>query len=179
MFDIKVFVASFDANLVKVEDAEKITREVLRAMSRDVLFALHQEEENPRVGDITFINRIMQAKLTPMNRKALALFFREFTGFLFDEEKGLFVGKNKGIYLKAKDKALKALEDPLFNFWSWADKEVEVARKPFKLADITKNVEKMLKKADEEGLARADVLKAILDGGIKLDEIVAIMDAAA
>lgn len=183
MSKIKTFIATFDNNLSAVVEAERITRELLREMSRDLLLTLHNdvddaEENNPRVGDISFANKLLSANITPVNKKAMVLFLREFTGFNFDEDTIEFKGKNKQHYAKARDKAIKALEDPHFNFWSWADRNVEVAKKPFKLADITKNVERMLKKADEAGLAKADVIAAILEGGIELGDIVAILDAA-
>jgi len=48
------------------------------------------------------------------------LFFKEFSGFNYDEDEAhAFTKKNKKKYEEITAKALKALDDPHFNMWTW------------------------------------------------------------
>ena len=73
MFDKNQFDAAYKANVEKLAASEKITKELLRSMSRDVLEAHHA------TGDVAYINGII-AVLSPMNKKVCILFFKEFSG---------------------------------------------------------------------------------------------------
>src|SRR5690554_6185625 len=75
MFDIQNLRDTIDQKIEAVEASEKITRDILRDLSRDVLYALHEH------GDIGFVNRVMAAKTTPINKKALRLFSKNSRGF--------------------------------------------------------------------------------------------------
>lgn len=164
------FNQSFDKNLKALQKAEKLTKELVKEMSRDVLLALHITQDSGKV------NQFIGA-LTPVNRKVAILFFKEFSGFKWDEDDATFGKKDKKNYDKAAKKANDALEDPHFNLWTWADKHVDVAKKPLKLADVTKFIEKTLKRANEEGIAQSEVIKAILDGGLEFDTLLKVIDA--
>ena len=170
-FSMEAFAAGFEKNLKALQKAEKITKDLLRDMSRDVLNAVHVTQ------DSGVINKLI-AVLTPVNRKVAILFYKEFSGFNWDDEEVSFGKKNKKKYEDIKAKALLALTNPHFNIWTWAERNVDIEKKPLKLADITKFVEKTLKRANEEGIAQADVIKAIIDGGLELDALMALMDAA-
>lgn len=169
MFDIKKFDVSFDASIKKLEGAEAIVRETLRELSRDVLYALHEHE------NIVYVNRLIQAKMTPINRKALVLFLQEFTGFHYNGEKKEFTKKDKAAYAEKKQKAIDFLEDPLNNFWTWAEREIEVERKPFDLKKVEQFITKSLKKAAEEGFTQADVIRSVLAGGLDVATLVEVL----
>lgn len=164
------FNESFDKNLKALVKAEKITKELVKEMSRDVLLALHITQDSGKV------NQFLNA-LTPVNRKVAILFYREFSGFKWDEDEAMFGKKDKKNYDKAAKKSSDALEDPHFNLWTWADRNVDIAKKPLKLADVTKFIEKTLKRANEEGIAQSEVIKAILDGGLEFDTLLNVIDA--
>lgn len=170
VFSLEAFNESFDKNLKALGKAEKLTRELVKDMSRDVLNALYVTEDSGKLNQ--FI-----AVLSPVNRKVAILFYREFSGFKWDEDEASFGKKDKKGYDKAKGKGVRELEDPHFNLWTWADKNVDIQKKPLKLADVTKFIEKTLKRAGEEGIDQADVIKAILDGGLEFDTLLKVIDA--
>lgn len=170
--DIKAYDKSFKASVKKLEGAEAIVRETLRELSRSTLEALFEHE------NIIYVNKLVQAKMTPVNRKALLLYFKHFTGFNFSEEKNEFVKKNKATFEDKKAAALEFLSDPLNNFWVWADRNVEVEAKPLDLKRVSKFIERTLKKANEDGIKQADVIKAILEGGLDMETLMTVLDEA-
>jgi hypothetical protein len=167
MFNAEQFKTGFDKQVKALAKAEKLTRETLRDMSRDLLSMVQATE------DITYVNRVV-AVLTPMNQKTAVLFFREYSGFKYNEEEKVF-GKKEKKHEEITAKALAALDDPHFNMWTWAEKNLDVAKKPFKLEDITKFAERAVKKAAEEGIDQAAVLDAFFKGGFTPEAIVAVM----
>jgi hypothetical protein len=169
MFDRTAFYAAFEGQLNSLASAEKITKDTLRDLSRDVLYVLFETE------DISFVNRVTAA-LTPINRKVALLFFKAHTGFKFERETGKFISKDKKVYDKVAENTLNLLnEDPHFNLWTWADKNIEVEVKPLDLSKITVFVKNALKKADEQGIKKSEVFKAMMQGGFTADELIDIM----
>lgn len=166
-FNYESFKASFNGNIKKLETAEKITRELLRDMSREVLYALHAHE------NIGVVNQLMAAKITPVNKKALALFMVEFTGFNMVELTNgdiTFTKKNKAKYDAIREAVLTRLdEDPHFNFWTWADRNIEIKSKEFDLEAVKKLMESTVKKAEKAGIP-FDVLLATMLSNPKLKE---------
>lgn len=167
-FDRKAFDKTFQSKLKKLGGAERITKQMLAELSREVLEQLHTNE------DIRPVNSMM-AVLTPVNRKVLLQFFVALSGFKVDEETAIFTEKNKGSYGKKRAAAEEFLADPENNVWTWADRHIEVAPKEFKLESVTKGIIGFFEKAQKANIDRAEVLKAIIAGGIKTEELVAIM----
>lgn len=167
-FDIKAFNAGLDATLETLKGAEKITKDVLRILSREMLDAVHVG------GDIQPVNRLLDV-LTPMNRKACVLFFQEFSGHLYSEKEQKFGKRDKGAYAKKEQAASEFLDDPHNNIWTWADRHIEMEAKEFTMLKVTKMTESLLKKADKAGFKQADVFKAMLAGGLEMDTITAIL----
>lgn len=171
MFDRTAFYASFDARIDALKNAEKITKDSLRDMSRDLLCITHETE------DIGFVNRTIEV-LTPMNRKTAILFFKEFSGFKWNDDEVKFVQKDKKNYDAAKAKAMAGIDDPHFNLWTWAEKNVSIEAKPFDLAKVTVFAKQALKKAQDQGIKQSDLLKAFFDGGFEPDALLVFMEAA-
>lgn len=165
-FDKNTYDQHFNAQLVKLVDAEKITKAILRELSRTTLEALHVTE------DIGYVNQVVAA-LTPVNKKVAILFYTEFTGFR--EEKGIFTKKDKKAYDDKKAMCVEWLEDPNNNIWSWAEKEVDIAPKDFDIKAVTKTMERMLKKGDDAGFTQADILRAVFAAGFDTDALLAVM----
>ncbi len=65
-FDKAVFNAAFEAAIIVLAGAEKITKETLKDLSRTVLVAHHATE------DIGYINRLVDV-LTPVNKKVATM----------------------------------------------------------------------------------------------------------
>lgn len=174
------FEVVFAAALAQLAAAEKVTKATLSAMSRDLLTALHAPDVDgsPR-GDISFINQTL-AVLTPMNRRTAVLFFKEFSGFHYEErdpKSGLgsdtFVKKDKKGYAACEERSTASLADPHFNIWTWADKHVKVEAVPYDLDKVSKAIVKALKetKGDQVG-----VLRAVFKGGITAEALLIFMD---
>lgn len=171
-FDMIAFNASLAVTLPQLQDAEKITKETLKTLSREMLDAVHVG------GDIQPVNRLLDV-LTPMNRRACVLFFQHFSGHFYSEKDEKFGKRDKPNYEAKYKLADEFLDDPLNNIWSWAAREIEMEAKPFTMLKVSKMVESMLKKADKAGFKQDDVFKAMLAGGLELDTIHAIMEEMA
>ena len=78
MFDKVVFEAGFVRAIRHLGKAEKITKELLRSLSRTVLEAHHATE------DVSFLNRTIEV-LTPINRQVVVKYFQHYSGFHYDE----------------------------------------------------------------------------------------------
>jgi hypothetical protein len=168
-FDRVAFDASFLEAVGAIKGAEEITRREVRALSRSVLSALHCTE------NVGYLNTFLEA-LTPVNRKAMVIYFQAFTGFHFDSKSELFTKKDKVTYADKEAAAEKFLDDPMNNFWSYAQRAIKVEAKEFTLDAVTKATETFLKKAKNNNFKEVDVLRAMLKGGITAESIIAIMD---
>ena len=171
MFDKNQFDTAYKANIEKLASSEKITKELLRAMSRDVLEAHHA------TGDVAYINGLL-AVLSPMNRKMAVLFYKEFSGHLCNEE-GTFGKKDKKKYDAAHKASFDALEDPHFNVFSWAERNVEVERKPFTLGKLQQQMCSLVKKAEENKISHADIIRALFANGIEIGEFMKVVERMA
>jgi len=172
MFNADEFKGGFDKTIKALAKAESLTKDTLRDLSRSLLFATQQTE------DIGYINKTIGV-LTPMNRKTAIMFFKEFSGLNFDDDAGSFSKKNKKKYEEIAALATAQLDDPHFNMWTWAEKNLTIEPKAFELAKVTQFAKSALKKAKDAGLSETDVLKAFFGGGFTAESIVAIMEQMA
>lgn len=168
MFDKNQFDAAYKANVKKLAASEKITKELLRSMSRDVLEAHHA------TGDVAYINGVI-AVLSPMNKKVCILFYNEFSGHTCNED-GVFGKKEKKRYDDAKKKSFDRLEDPNFNVFSWAERNVEVERKPFTLGKLQQQMGSLVKKAEENKISHADIIRALFANGVEVNEFLKVVE---
>lgn len=174
MFTSAQFIQSFPATLARLADSEKITKETLRDLSRDLLSALHTKGDTE--GDIGFINRTI-AVLTPINKRVFVLYCKRFTGFIMNEEGSAFLKKSKKHYDNVSKEALEFIAEPANNLWTWSAIHVDVEPKAFDLKAITAQVINYFKKAEKAGVSKADVLSAIIAGGIDADMLIAALDS--
>ena len=171
MFDKNQFDQSYKVNVEKLAASEKISKELLRSMSREVLEAHHA------TGDVAYINGII-AVLSPMNRKMCILFYKEFSGHICNEE-GVFGKKDKKRYDEAHKKSFDGLEDPHFNVFSWAERNVEVERKPFTLGKLQQQMGSLVKKAEQNKISHADIIRAMFANGIEIGEFMKVVERMA
>lgn len=171
-FNKETFAKAFDLSLAKLAESEKVTKAELLSLSRTVLEAMHITQ------DIGYVNRLI-AVLTPVNRKVAIMYFQEFTGFKWNPDNQQFTTKDKKNYEERHAKALAFLEDPLNNIWSWAAREVEVEKKEFDLDRLKKQLEGTMKKANDAGFNQLQVLETMMEAGLKLDTLLALMDKVA
>jgi hypothetical protein len=167
------FESEFNFSLARLTNAEKITKVELLALSRSTLVALHQLEETH--GDIGYINRLV-AVLSPVNRRVAIEYYKEFSGFRYDDKKGVFTSKDKKHYAEVKEQALTFLEDPLNNIWVWSDRNIDIEKPEFDYAMLTKGAKKLLDKADKEGFKQVEVLRAFMDNGVTLESLLELLE---
>jgi hypothetical protein len=172
------FIEAFRVTLGALRGAEDVTKRELKALSRSLLSALHGKDDALLTGDIQFINETLVV-LSPMNRKMCELFFQHFAGFHFAAELRIFSKKDAKGYADKQAAALAALEDPNFNVFSWAEREVVVERKPLDVEKVSAFIKNALKKAQKDNIPRKDVLRAVFAGGFSAVEVVQLIDLMA
>lgn len=168
-FDQATFEKMLGESLIRLASSEKITKETLKTLSRDVLEAVHI------TGDIGYANRLIEV-LTPINKKVTILFYKHFAGFSFDDVLGIFTKKSKKRYDEAVKLSTEFLADPNNNIWSWAQRHIEVEQKPYSVETIETTVKTMLTRAQNAGLDQKDVFRAMLKGGLQIETILDMMD---
>jgi hypothetical protein len=167
---VNAFEASFADAIVKLATSEKVSKETLKTISREVLIVWHQ------TGHVQYANKLL-AVLSPMNKKACVVFFKHFSGYSFDDVAGVFTKKSKKRYDKAHAECMEALDDPHFNVWTWAERHIEVTHKPFDVDSVTKYFTSTLKKALGAGVSQKDVLKAVFKAGVDPDVLIEAFEA--
>lgn len=167
-FDKQAFGQQFIKALAAVMESEKITKNTLTWLSRDILEAVHE------TGDVAYMNQLL-AVLTPMNRKVCVLFFKTFTGYSYDEGTALFTKKSKKRYDKAHAMFVAFMEDPLNNIWTWASRNIEVEQKPFGEDNLVKYLTSARNKLQGK-MSDADILRAVFKAGVSAEAVIEIMD---
>lgn len=167
-FEKAAYDTGFKASIKELAKAEKITKAVLLDISRSVLEAFHATQ------DVYYLNEIVKV-LTPVNRKVAILYFKEFSGFMFNEEEQIFTKKNKKDYDAVQVKAMEFLDDPLNNIWSWAQRNVEIEAKEFTLERMKKQFESTLKKAADNQYTQLQVIETMMEAGLQMDTLIALM----
>lgn len=166
------FETTFKKQLAVLGKSENITKETLRTVSRTVLEAHHATE------NIAYVNQLLVV-LTPKNREMVTLFFKEFSGFKYNTETKTFSEKNKKKYDAAHALSMGQLEDPHFNVWSWAEKNIaamEVKPKPQFLAMVEERVHSWVERAKKEKISHADLIVAFFKAGVDVDAITQAME---
>lgn len=160
----------------RVAAAERITKEGLRTLSRDILAYVVDSEDIRPVNTLLGMDGDGKFVLTPINWRIAVQYFHHFVAFTSNwEDVKDYCVKGKGqrqpfvLNKKAKKRWDKSvaditawLEDESNDIWVWSN-NVEMEAKPI---DYAKQVQNAVKKAlDEEkgNLSLADVLSAIVD----------------
>ena len=169
MFNREQFDQSFQERITSLAASEKVSKELIRSLSREVLEAHHV------TGDVAYINGLISV-LTPMNRKMAVLFFKEFSGHSYSEETKSFGKKDKKRYDDAEKRSFDRLEDPNFNVFSWADMHVEVEKKPFTLGKLQQQMSSLVKKAEENKISHADIIRSLFANGVEVNEFLKVME---
>lgn len=176
-FDAVSFFNSFNITINALAESERITKDALRSLSRECLMLVHYESN--KQGDIGPVNQVLKV-LTPVNKKAWVLFMQEFVGFIYSEKDEAFIRKDKKLYDEKCKAACDLLDDPHQNIWTWAERNIKMEKKAFKLETLGKDVKKALEAEDEEGnllYSKTDILRTVLEGGITTDDLIAMIKA--
>jgi hypothetical protein len=154
----------------KLGKVENVTRSLLSELSRSIL-AYHLDGGH----DVRIVNKLLSV-LTPVNMKAARLYFRNFLPYRFNEETNCF----GGLILKEAKKEThylaigSFLHDPENNIWSWSEEHIKIDEKP---VNYEGKVTSAVKKALEQQVDKGSILKAVLDGGITIADLIAGLDA--
>jgi len=177
-----ITVKKLNEQIEKVANAERVTKKQLGEFSRDALAYIltkgttNADKEEVGSFDIQPINRMLSA-LTPINRKTAVLYFDHFLPFSYDDEQNKFVaGVNKKTKTKKVEEAVEFLAVDENTIWSWAEKHVKIEKKPI---DFSKQISTWVGKAlndEDHPLTASDVFKAVLQGGLTVEEIINAMD---
>lgn len=170
-------LTKIDKAIIALLASEKVTKSELSVVSRDLLEYLVMNGST----DIGAVNRLM-AVLTPMNRRTSVLFFGHFLPWKYDVETESFTSMVKGDkkLAKAFEKVKSFLSEKTNDIWTWAEANIQIEAKPKNYtALLTALVSKAM--ADEQknesiALSAAEVLKAVMVGGISSDELMAMVD---
>lgn len=155
--------------------SERITKAELGAVSREILTYITLNGGN----DIGTVNRLIGV-LTPMNKRTACLFFDNFLPFTFDEDKGNFGNKVKGDkrITEYVDKAQVFMADDDNNIWTWADDNLKLEVKPKDYAKkLTNLVHRALNDDKGEEIDQAEVINAVLSGGLTVGAIMVALEA--
>lgn len=168
-------IQHFERLISKIGTAEKVTKARLGQISRELLTHLVVEEQN----DIGLVNRLIE-RLTPVNKKVACLFFAEFLPF--KEGNSTYFGermKGEKKLTKINQAVSEFLANPANDIWSWAKDNVKTEKRvPDYLKNIKRDIEAALDE-DKGGLSKAEVILAIMDSGLSLEDMVTIMQANA
>lgn len=159
------------SRIESIAAAEKITKKELALISREILeFIMLEGSQN-----VAIVNRLI-AVLSPMNTKVACLFFPEFLPWKFDAKLRCFGKKMQGDKKLAEysAKAVAFLEDESNNIWTWAESNIKVEKKVDYLKNITKNIKGAMESDD---IAQADIIQAVIDGGIEINAVIAMLRA--
>lgn len=157
----------------KIANSEKVTKKELGELSRELVQYLVIENSN----DIGMVNRLLGV-LTPGHRRIAVQFFDHFLFFKLNEDTRLFEGKMKGARKLDRyvNQASDFLSDDNNNIWTWQEAHLKIEKKPVDFAKrIKSDIAKALN-AEENGLSQAEVMQAVLEGGVTLEAVLAIMD---
>lgn len=177
---MKATIETIGLKINALADSERITKALLSELSREVLAVVLLDDGNEGevvkgTEDSRTINELIDA-LTPVNRKVAIEFFTAMVPFIvMSDENGEFLkfgGKDKKKWDDKVAAVSEWLSDPMNNIWSWAARHIEIVKKPYNVNDVTKAIEKALKKK----ASKADILQAVFSGGLTMEDILAIIE---
>lgn len=153
--NVKAFDVEFNNAVEQLGASEKITKSLLKVYASLAVQAVHQFQ-NP-----AYLNKLRGA-LTPVNKKVFTEFALYFAGYSFDKDAQAFTTKSKKRYIEAKARWDAFCEDPLNNIWVWADRHIQVERKPFNVQALNDSFKRTWRAAHAANISNVDVLKAML-----------------
>lgn len=169
---------TLSARLATIAASEAITKRELGLLSRELLSFIVE------TSDVRIVNTLLgrgsdgKLTLTVANRKVAGLFFQAFLPFSVDADSDVvqFVKKKAKVFDAGVEAIEAFLADDANDIWSWAEANVKIEQKAIDYAGkITKDIKKALDADD--GLTGAEVMAAVLEGGVTTADLLALVDA--
>lgn len=170
-------LSQLTALIAEVTAAERITKEGLSTLSRELLMFAYEH------GDISPINSLMgvdsngKHRLTPLNWRTAAMYFNNFVAFTSNYEKQVekyvkkpsgqrpvltFNKKSKAKYTRLLPTVTQWLSDSSNDIWVWADANIEMSDKPVDLmAMAVKAIVKAMTDDDNGGFTIGEIITAV------------------
>jgi hypothetical protein len=156
----------------KLGKVETVTKSLLSELSRSIL-SYHLNGGH----DVRIVNKLLSV-LSPVNMRAARLYFRNFLPYRFNEETNQF----GGLILKEAKKEThylaigSFLHDPENDIWSWSEEHIKIDEKPVNYAG---KVTSAVKKALEQSVDKDSIIKAVLEGGVTVADLIKGLEAIA
>lgn len=171
----KTTIETLIASINTIRESERISKAELSKFSREAIaFVIETKDVRP-VNMLLGVDETGKAVLSPANRRIANRFFKEFTPFSIegDVDSQIIFGKLKAKQFdKYADKVSAFLAVPDADIWSWQKDNVQMEPKPVDyVSKLTKATEKALKDGHVSAL---DALKAVMAGGISVDDLLAL-----
>lgn len=168
-----------DELISKLGESERVTKDAMRSLSRDVLEYVMVDGGNGKASEDSQVINQLLAVLTPVNKKVAMAFFQHFAAFNFNADDGTFGKKDKQQWARKVEKVEEFLKNADNDIWVWADRNIEVAPKPMDFAKLNQAMGQLIKKADKANLGHGNIVRAMLANGISPDELLEVIQAMA
>jgi len=108
-----------------------------------------------------------------MNRKTAVIFFNHFLPHVYDDNQGVFGAKIKGDKKVQEfvSRSAEFLANEENNIWTWADKNIQMEKKPKNYANKIEHLVKKALEDDKEGIDSLTVMEAIVKAGVSVDDV--------
>lgn len=152
---------------------ENVSKTLLSELSRSIL-SYHLNGGH----DVRIVNKLLTV-LSPVNMKVARLYFKYFLPYRFNDETNQFGGlilkeaKKEQLYLAMGS----FLHDAANDIWSWEKNHITIDEKP--AINYAKKVTSTIKTALEHQVDKGDILKAVLDGGLSMEDLIKGLEAIA
>lgn len=171
----KYTIESLIASINIIRESERISKAELSKFSREAIaFVIETKDVRP-VNMLLGVDETGKAVLSPANRRIANRFMKEFIPFSVegDVDTQIIFGKLKAKQFdKYADKVNAFLEDKNNDIWSWQKDNIQMEPKPVDyVSKLTKATEKALK---DGNVSAVDALKAVMAGGISVDDLLAL-----
>ena len=161
-----------------VGQAEKITKAGLSILSRELIMFCIEHKNAALVNTL-----LWSGKLTPRNQQMAVLYFEKFMPFSQQDDKERPLFKNFSERKMAGKKAdIEAwLADEKNDIWLWASTNVKDTELKDRAVTVTNAIKNALKggKDGKGKKTEAEVLEAVIAGGLSIDAIIALAHKAA
>lgn len=163
-------LTSINAHIKTLTASEKVTKASLPVVVDELLHYV------PGSKDIDALNRLL-AVLTPANQKLVVIFMKHHIEWDFDDVKSQFTTMVKGDKTKAnrREARVKFLKSKT-GFWEWVKVNAKIEKRAKNFTNEIINLTARALKDGDNQITGLEVVKAIFEGGVSLEEVMQAAD---